>query len=151
MIRLVDVYPYRKEQGEVKFVIFKRSQDVIYSGQWRMVGGKVKGEERAYEAAMRELNEETALKPMLLWTLPSVNTFYDRHADAIRHVPVFGAEIDPHSEIDLNHEHSEYQWISEKQIESYISWPEQRRLMRLLQKIILNNEILDDWIIESQK
>lgn len=123
----------------------------MYAHQWRMIGGKVKEEEKAYEAALRELREETRLSPVQFWTLPSVNTFYEHQQDIVHQIPAFGAEIEPSTRIKLNHEHSEYNWISEKEIESYISWPEQRRLMKLLSKLVTQNEILDDWIIEYKK
>ncbi len=55
MNRLVDVYVYRLEQNKVKILLLKRAQDVVYGGQWRMIGGKVNDDEKAYQAARREL------------------------------------------------------------------------------------------------
>jgi dATP pyrophosphohydrolase len=151
MSRLVDVYPYRRNQNKVKLLIFKRTAEVIYPNQWRMIGGKAKKEEKLYEAALRELKEETGLVPLLFWTIPSANQFYDHSTDTIHHIPAFAAEIKSNSNIKLNHEHSEYKWISEDEIDNYISWPEQRRLMNYLVTILTKNEILEEWIIKSQK
>lgn len=151
MCRLVDVYPYRKEHNKVKLLIFKRATDVKYPNQWRMIGGKANKEEKLYKTALRELKEETRLTPFLFWTIPSVNQFYDHQADTIYHIPAFGAQIKSNSTIKLNHEHSEYKWISEDEIDTYISWPEQRRLMKLLVTILTKNKILEEWIIKSQK
>lgn len=149
MDRLVDVYPYRKGQGQLELLILKRSSEVVYSRQWRMVGGKVKKGEKAYTAALRELHEETALKPKLFWTLPSINQFYDPAVDDIRQIPAFAAEVYWHATIVLNHEHVDYKWIAKEEVASYIRWPEQRRLMYQLHSIITHNQLTDEWIIDS--
>lgn len=152
MPRLVDVYPYCLEQNEVKFLLFKRSPDVVYANQWRMIGGKITDNEKAYQAGLRELEEETGIaNPELFWVLPSVNQFYDHSADVIRQVPAFAAAINAEEKITLNHEHVECRWVSYPQIEQYNLWPEQRRLIALLENIITNQKLIDDWIISAQK
>lgn len=148
MKRLVDVYPYRKESDEVQFLIFKRAKNVIYASQWRMIGGKVRDEETYYEAGLRELEEETGIYPDLFWTLPSINQFYDHTIDAIMQVPAFAALANNVESISLNHEHVQWIWISEKSIDTYIQWPEQKRLMHLLADIVTQNQIIDEWEIE---
>lgn len=151
MSRLVDLYAYRTDGEEVKILILKRSPDVIYAGQWRMIGGKVESGEKAYEAAQRELSEETGWKPQTFWTLPSVNQFYDVKSDTIQQIPAFAAEIATQSApINLNYEHVEARWIRKEQISDYIWWPEQRRLMKLLISIVTQNKLLDEWIIPNK-
>jgi len=135
------------EQNKVQHLILKRANDVVYSRQWRMVGGKVQDGEKAFEAAQRELKEETDLTPLFFWTIPSVNTFYEHQSDTIHHIPAFAARIKDEDLIELNHEHSGWKWISENAIDRYIVWPEQQRLMKLLGSIVKNNQILDEWII----
>lgn len=121
----------------------------MYAGQWRMIGGKVHAQEKAYEAGLRELKEETGLTPELFWTLPSVNQFYDAEADLVHQIPAFAAEVSQRQNITLNHEHVDFKWISKNKIAKYILWPEQRRLIRLLISIITNNQVLDEWIIKN--
>lgn len=145
MKRLVDVYPYRREKNGIKFLIFKRAADVKYAHQWRMIGGKVNRKETHYDAA---LEEETGLSPNLLWTIPSVNQFYDYENDIIRHIPAFGAQINKELAITLNHEHVSWKWISLDDLDTYIQWPEQRRLMKLSANIVTSKQILNEWILE---
>lgn len=149
MARLIDVYPYRKNNKEnrIEFLILKRAASVSYAGQWRMVGGKVKTGEEAWQAGLRELKEETALEPALYWTLPSVNHFYNHHNDQTELIPAFAAEVDGYSTIVLNREHTNYKWIEGKDISTFIHWPEQQRLMQMASKIIVNKELLNDWKI----
>lgn len=145
---LVDVYAYQKIQNEVKLLVLKRASDVQYANQWRMIGGKVRPEENFYNAAVRELKEETGLTPDFFWSIPSVNQFYDHYSDRILQIPAFGAEIKNDVSTTLNHEHVCWKWISPEEIDTYIQWPEQKRLMKLLAEIVTTKQVLKEWIIE---
>lgn len=147
MSRLIDVYPYKKEDNGINILLFKRAENVKYAGQWRMIGGKVHNDERATEAALRELKEESGLQPKEFWVIPSVNQFYDPQTDNIQQIPAFAAELEPDAEIILNHEHIDYIWISEDEIDEYINWTEQKRLLKLVSTIVTDNKILKEWII----
>ncbi len=148
MKKLIDVYVYRLEEGEPRFLLFLRSSAKIYAHQWRMVGGKVKEGEAYWEAALRELKEETSVTPKAFWTIPSVNTFYEAKSDQIHQIPAFAAEFDPDDKPVLNEEHTEYRWISVEELDSYLSWPEQKRLIRLTESILKQDKILPEWLLE---
>lgn len=143
--RLIDLYPYKLDGKKVFFLLFKRASGRIYDGQWRMIGGKVQNGESHWEAALRELMEETTLTPELMWTIPSLNSFYEHQSDKILNIPAFAAEIDGSSPILLDSEHSEYDWFLLDEAIDKILWPEQRRLLRLTDTLITSNQILEDW------
>lgn len=146
--RLIDVYAYRmNESGGFEFLILKRSPKKQYAGQWRMVGGKIKEEEQAWEAGLRELREETSADPVNFWTLLSLNHFYDPQTDDIELIPAFAAELSSQKEIVLNEEHTEYKWIESKEAQQFIAWPEQYRLISLAHSILTAHNILEDWKI----
>jgi len=129
--RLVDVYPYRiLDGGAVEHLLLHRAQGAVYSGEWRMVGGKVEDSESAWQAGLRELSEETGLKPVRFWALPSVNSFYEWQSDAVHHIPAFAAEVDRNPVLD--HEHDDFAWLSLEDALIRMAWPEQCRLLRLL-------------------
>jgi dATP pyrophosphohydrolase len=147
--KLIDVYPYRINDKNVEFLILKRSSKKIYANQWRMVGGKVEEGETFWQAALRELNEEISEKPSSFWTVPSVNSFYEHKTDTIHQIPVFAAKIEWTDErIELDDEHTGYLWVNADQINEYIHWPEQKRLIRLINDILINQQILPEWIID---
>lgn len=143
--KLIDLYPYRVVDGEASFLLFRRAKGKIYEGQWRMVGGKVKPGETSWQAALRELREETNLSPELFWTIPSINQFYEHSSDKIFSIPAFAAEINPDDTIQLDSEHNEFTWIKSEDASTYIQWPEQIRLIELTNNLITSNKILDDW------
>jgi len=134
-IRVVDVYPYRLTPDRdgtdwhVELLLLRRAPGTSYSGTWRMVGGSIDSGESAWETARRELKEETGLEPLEFWTLPSVNTFYEWHADRISLTPAFAARVD--GSITLNAEHDTYDWLAPDAACERLHWPEQRRLARL--------------------
>lgn len=151
MKKLIDVYPYRINEGTPQFLIFKRSDEKIYGNQWRMIGGKVKADESSWEGALRELKEETGLKPVKFWVIPSVNHFYEATTDVVHSIPAFAAELKEGAEIRLNDEHSSYRWATIEEAQNFINWPEQRRLMKLTYDILTDQffEILPEWIIKT--
>lgn len=147
MKRLIDVYVYRMNSGEPEFLLLLRSQKKIYANQWRMVGGKVEEGEDYWMGALRELKEELGIRPDSFWVIPSVNTFYEAKSDQIHSIPAFAAEISG-QQIKLDGEHTEYQWVSVDQIDKMIAWPEQKRLIRLTNQLLRNQQILPEWRIE---
>ncbi len=148
MKKLIDVYVYTMNEGEPEFLLFLRSAKKIYAHQWRMIGGKVNEEEKYWEAALRELKEETGLHPRQFWSIPSVNTFYEAKTDQIHQIPAFAVELDLDSNPQLDDEHSEYRWISIDDLDSYLHWPEQKRLIRLTYELLVNDQILPEWRIQ---
>lgn len=143
--RLIDLYPYKFDGKQISYLLFKRAAGRIYDGQWRMVGGKVQSGESHWEAALRELSEETTLRPLKMWVIPSVNAFYEHQTDSILTIPAFAAEIDGTSPIKLDSEHSDYAWFSLDDAIDKIFWPEQRRLLELTNSLITSKQILEDW------
>lgn len=147
--KLIDLYPYRFNEQSLEFLLLKRAEGEKYDGQWRMIGGKVKEGEVHWKAALRELNEETGLKPAIFWTIPSLNHFYEWNTDEILLIPAFAAEINSSDSITLNKEHSTAKWFDIREATKLIIWPEQRRLLKLLHDIVTSNQILNDWHVSQ--
>ena len=130
VVRVIDVYPYRRDEcGEPVFLLLRRAAEVVYAGAWRMVGGKIEVGETAWQAALRELREETGRAPLCLWVLPSVNTFYEWQHDRVNLTPAFAAELD--ADPVLNREHDAFAWLPVDEAAARLQWPEQQRLLRL--------------------
>ncbi|MDX1641074.1 MAG: NUDIX domain-containing protein [Balneolaceae bacterium] len=145
--KLIDLYPYRLTENKAEYLLLKRARGQKYDGQWRMIGGKVEEGETYWKAALRELAEETGLKPIEFWSIPSLNKFYEHQTDSILLIPAFAAQIDSTDAVILNKEHSVAKWFDIDRAVECIPWPEQRRLLKLLDSIITSNQILDDWLV----
>lgn len=146
--KVVDVYPYRKVEGNIEFLLFHRSKGAYCENQWRMVGGKREMDETAWQAGLRELLEETGCEPVLYWTVPSLNHFYEAENDRIMLIPAFAAEINAEDDILLNEEHDSYRWLQSSEAEHVIIWPEQIRLISLIDQILRHKTIADEWVIK---
>lgn len=147
MPELVDVYPYRISGENPEFLILKRNEGKKYAGQWRMVAGKVESCEAAWQSGLRELREETGLFPEIYWSVPSINQFYSVESDRIHHIPVFAAQISPQKSITLDDEHSQFDWIESDDVSTFIDWPEQQRLIILINTILTTQKVLEEWKI----
>jgi 8-oxo-dGTP pyrophosphatase MutT (NUDIX family) len=143
-MRLIDVYPYQLNGDKIQFLLLHRSPNVIYSGTWRMIGGKVNEGETSVEAAFREFQEETGQKPVLGWVVPTINAFYDPKADQIRYIPVFAFQCGT-THVQLNHEHDHYGWFDIDQAEDLLAWHEQKRIIRIIHTYITSDSVLPEW------
>jgi len=75
-----------------------------------MVGGKIKENEPAWKAALREVREETGLSPLNFWVVPYINQFYEWESDRINSIPVF-AVLAGNEPVKLDAEHDDFQWL----------------------------------------
>ena len=147
-VRVVDVYPYRLSGDRPEYLLLRRATGTTYAGEWRMVGGKIKSSEAAWETARRELREETGCTPLRFWTVPSVNSFYEWQADRVNLIPAFAAEISGDvGDIALDDEHDGHAWLPLDDAAERLGWPEQERLLRLTDRL-LREGIPPDLVIE---
>jgi dATP pyrophosphohydrolase len=123
----------------------QRSEDVIYAGSWRMVGGKIEKHEKAYETALRELREETGLNALRLWAAPFINNFYEASKDRVNIIPVFAAEVGS-QEVVLSREHSAYRWVSYEEARELLPWPSQIEGLRIVHEFIAAGKIVSSFV-----
>lgn len=130
----IEAHIIREIDGKVEFLLLKRSSHQWFPNLWQMVSGKIKEGEKAYESALREIQEETGLKPEKLWVVPNISSFYLNEDDAMNLVPVFLAKVNKDSEVLLSSEHSEFQWVLSDEAIKLLSWPGQRKSVEIIQE-----------------
>ena len=146
-VRVVDVYPYRRGADGVAFLLLRRAAGRLYAGEWRVVGGKIDEGEAAWEAALRELAEETGRRPVHAWTVPSVNAFYEWQADRLNLIPAFAAELDADPVLDA--EHDAFAWLPPAEAAARLAWPEQQRLLRLVADLLSRDALPPELTLPS--
>ncbi len=135
---IVDVYPFRRSGGGVEFLQLLRAEGRRMGGTWQAVHGHIRPGETVVAAALRELHEETHLRPLAVWQLQFVHSFYVADEDAIRLCASLAAEIDPRATIRLDAEHTDFRWLPADHALEQFLWPGQRRAVReILDEIIL--------------
>lgn len=142
-VRVVDVYPYRSApDGSHSFLVARRAVGHAYAGQWRILGGKIDAGETAWQAGLRELEEETGLVPERFWALPSINHFYEWQRDTVALIPAFAAHVT--GEPVLDREHDAFAWLDAEDAARRLFWPEQQRLLRLTATLLQDGRIASE-------
>ena len=118
----------------------KRSSYEKYPDIWQMVTGKVKLGEKAHQAAIREIKEESGLNVEQLFIVPKVNTFYNSDDDTTNLIPVFVAVVKS-KVVNLSSEHTKYEWMDKKKAKKLLAWPGQSESV----------EIIDDFFTKSKE
>lgn len=103
----VIVYVIRQFPDQRKVLFLKRSGGQ-HKDVWWPVGGTPEAGEEPLQTALRELREETGLRPDQLFSFGMEIP----HADSTRALATFVAFVDVTTPVTLNYEHSDYQWLS---------------------------------------
>jgi len=125
----------RKNRRASEILLLKRAPR--YNGQWCQVAGGIEPGETAWQAAVREMKEETALVPERLYSADLLEKFYEMDKDAIWIAPVFVAFVPFRCSVVLNHEHTEYRWLSYRAALAMLPFPGQREILRAVRASFL--------------
>ncbi len=125
IVRVIDAYIFSRTKNGLKFLLLKRAKTKMYEHLWQGVAGKIEKNETAWQAAIRELKEETGFSPLKMFVADHISRFYEADFDRINLVPVFGIEVDKQKVI-LSKEHSEYRWVDFKVASKTLVWNGQK-------------------------
>lgn len=143
---LIEAHIFRIKNGEMEFLLLKRSPEQYYPNLWQMVTGKIKENETAYQSALREIKEETGLTPEKFWVAPTVNSFYSPDKDYICLLPVFATRVNDECEIKLSKEHTEYKWVNPEEAKQLLAWDGQRKSVDVIVDYVLNRNSFLNFI-----
>jgi dihydroneopterin triphosphate diphosphatase len=138
----IAAYICRIVNGEARFLIIKRQTSYL-PNLWQMVSGRIEKGEKAWEAALREIKEETGLVPDRLYSANDVEVFYEVSQNCINIIPVFIAFIDSEQPVTLSWEHSEFKWVSAEESAAFMSFEQQVKTMHMLEKKFVKQNPLE--------
>ncbi|KXK55448.1 MAG: hydrolase, NUDIX family protein [Chlorobi bacterium OLB5] len=143
----IELHICRRTDDGFEFLLLKRADDAkIYPGIWQMITGTIESHEHTKDTLLRELEEETGLKPEKIYSIPRVNTFYLAIADKICMSPVFLTIVNDKN-VRISDEHSEYKWTTIEEAKKLIHWPNQVDSLELIVRY-LNDESLFEKLVE---
>lgn len=152
VIRVFDCHVARPAaDGSYEYLLLKRSSHKIYADTWRMVGGKLRADETAWQGCLRELAEETQLPIARLLSVPYVNRFYEWRHDRINDIPVFVAVTESGRDPVLDEEHSAFAWLRLDSALERLPWPGQSEGLRAAHALLRSGHPLQEFMEVSLK
>jgi dATP pyrophosphohydrolase len=135
---VVEVCIFKLERGEPRYLLLRRAErDSLYPGIWQLVSGMVEEQEHTVRAALRELHEETGLRPIRFWAAPFVDLFYLTASDTVHLSPLFAAQVREQDQPTLSSEHQAFSWDDIETAYGKLIWPGQRRGLRRVHRYIV--------------
>ncbi len=128
-VSLVDVYVLRLVHGALECLVLRRAADGRCPGSWESVHGHIEADERPVEAALREMLEETGLRPARFYNLSRVESFYLHRLNEVALIPVFAAVVAAGAEVATGGEHDAAEWLSLPAARERLAWPRERRAL----------------------
>jgi dATP pyrophosphohydrolase len=139
--QIVEVCVFKMVQSKPRFLILKRAvNEELYPNIWQIVTGTIKDKESALDAALRELNEETGLPVKRCWTVPYVDSYFDRSKNTVQLAPVFAVEVDGAAKLKLSSEHQDFKWLAYREAKNKLVWPGQRQALDIVKEFIVGGK-----------
>lgn len=128
-VSLIDVYVLRLVHGALECLVLRRAPDGRCPGSWESVHGHIEAHERPVEAALREMLEETGLRPARFYNLSRVESFYLHGLDEVALIPAFAAFVADGAHVATGSEHDAAEWLTLPAARERLAWPRERRAL----------------------
>ncbi|KZC39589.1 MULTISPECIES: NUDIX hydrolase [Rhodanobacter] len=126
--------------GAATHMLVARRAGAYLDGAWSYFAGHVEAGETGWQAALRELREETALVPQSFWATSFCEQVYLAAADAIEIVPAFVARVAEGVQVRLNGEHSAFRWVTLDEAAALLPFGSQRELLAHVRREFVERE-----------
>lgn len=127
-VGVVDVYVVRPYRDEWLVLVLRRAAGVRCPGAWEAVHGSVEPGERAEQAAVRELREETGLAAERLYSI-TAHSFYVAKRGTVETAVVFAAFVAEPGNVVLADEHDAHAWLPLDEAAPRFQWPRAREAL----------------------
>ncbi len=133
----VDVYPYFvAPDGDMEFLLLKRRPDIVLPDVWQPVSGKIWEGEKFSEAFVRQPTEKTGQRPVRVFALDSVNTYFDAHYDTVMLVPSAACQLESKAVTVESDLHVDFKWIDLTAFETMVRFPKQAKTAKTIREIV---------------
>jgi len=132
---VVEIYVIDPAETGWRVLVLQRASDTIRAGSWETVFGKIDPGEVPEVAALRELEEETGLKPARLYNV-TVQPFYLHSTQTVQLAIVFAAFVEPGASARVSVEHSRAEWLPVDAAVERFTWPRAGDALRDIRKLL---------------
>jgi 8-oxo-dGTP pyrophosphatase MutT (NUDIX family) len=132
---VVEIYVIDPAETGWRVLVLQRASGAIRAGSWETVFGKIDPGEAPEVAALRELDEETGLKPARLYNV-TVQPFYLHSTQTVQLAIVFAAFMEPGASPRVSAEHSRAEWLPVDAAVERFTWPRAGDAVRDIRKLL---------------
>lgn len=136
---VVEVYVIQHRGGDWRVLALQRADDAKRPGSWETVYGKIDSGERAEDAAVRELTEETGLEVKALYNV-TVHGFYLHAKRTIEMCIVFAVFVADGANPMIGEEHQRFEWLSVDEACERYTWPREAHALREAQRLLATGD-----------
>jgi len=134
---------YREENGKVKYLLLKRK---LHWRGWEFPKGGMNLLESKIDAVKREIKEETGLKVLKIKKFPISGKYpyakklLDRKGITGQTFSLFAVKVKG-SKIKLDDlEHSNYIWLEFSEAVKKLTWPNQKKCLKVVNEYLINSK-----------
>jgi 8-oxo-dGTP pyrophosphatase MutT (NUDIX family) len=138
---LVACWLFRLAPDGIEILLIRRAAGRPYAGLWQCVTGRLEPGERITAAALREVEEETGLRPddlEVVFETELVNLFHEVLVDALMVEAVFAARVRPEATVTLSDEHDDQRWLAPAEAAQMVTWPAYERSIEAVEWLVGN-------------
>jgi dATP pyrophosphohydrolase len=141
-----------RARGQAECLILHRSDSTkYYPGTWQILTGHVPEDETSVQAVLREIQEETRLKPLIIYSMNYVSRFFETVDESIYLVPLFLTIVPFSARVILNpKEHDQYKWCTFQQAQRHLLWQQYRKSLIHVQREFIERDPIQ-WLKVFEK
>ena len=136
---VIEVFVIRHNGGDWRVLVLQRAAEGKRPNSWETVYGKIDAREKPEKAALRELDEETGLKPAALYDV-TVSSFYLHDSRTVQMCITFAAFVDDDCIIELSDEHQRFEWLTLDGACDRFTWPREAHALRDAHHLLKNGD-----------
>ena len=136
---VIEVFVIRHNGGDWRVLVLQRAAEGKRPNSWETVYGKIDAREKPEKAALRELDEETGLKPAALYDV-TVSSFYLHDSRTVQMCITFAAFVDDDCMIELSDEHQRFEWLTLDGACDRFTWPREAHALRDAHHLLKNGD-----------
>ncbi|MBK6841293.1 MAG: NUDIX domain-containing protein [Gemmatimonadetes bacterium] len=138
-VGVVDVFVIDPRPDGWKVLVLRRAAGTRCTGAWEVVHGRIEGDERPEDAAIREMREETGLAPLRLYNV-TCHPFYLHRFGVVQVAVVFAAFADSAVAPTLGAEHDQGEWVGVEEAMERLVWPRSRHSLADIRALLRSGD-----------